>query len=138
MKHTFDGKVEDGKLVLYNRDSFLDHIKTHDGRAVTISIERGGKRSNPQNRYLWSCVYKIISEYTGYEIDEVHDICKSLFNEKVLDVTNRDTGEVESVRIGGSTAKLTTVEFMEYVEKIQRHFAEMGVVIPDPNEERLE
>ena len=45
-----------------------------------------------------------------------------------------NTGTPEQPKVG-NTPKLNTVEFNEYVEKIQIWAAsEYGVVIPDPNE----
>ena len=35
--------------------------------------------------------------------------------------------------IGGSTTKLNKLQFIEYLEAIVMHFAERGLVIPDPD-----
>ncbi|WP_261345040.1 hypothetical protein [Limnoglobus roseus] len=38
------------------------------------------------------------------------------------------------VKIGGSTKRLTTVEFEEYTEKVRAWAATMGIALPLPNE----
>lgn len=62
---------------------------------------------------------------------EVHFFLKQKFNS--VSIASKD-GEV--IDVPGSTTKLTTIEFSEYVERINQ-FSSMylGVVIPDPNQE---
>ena len=131
----FDGKVSDGKLSLWDREAFDRHLRTLSGKSVSLELKAGGSRSTQQNRYLWGTVYKILSDYTGYTPEEIHEVCKLKFLPKIIDVTNKKTGEVDSQVIGGSTVKLTTIEFAEYVEQLQRFGAEMDCVIPDPIKE---
>ena len=84
-------------------------------------------RSNPQNRWYWGVCIDLISEHTGFTPEEVHEILKHKF------LTPKSLmGE----QIYPSTTSLTTVEFKNYMEKIQRWASmELSVVIPDPNEE---
>lgn len=135
MNVRFAGRVIEGRLELGDRESFTNYYKQFEGKNVVISIEKATrKRSSPQNSYLWGIVYKVISEYTGYEIEEVHEICKARFNPQLKELLNKETGELEMMGYSGSTTKLDTVQFMEYVEKIQRFFAPFGVNISDPNQ----
>jgi hypothetical protein len=107
-----------------------------DGRYL-VSIESGNNRSNPQNAYYWGCCLPLIKDgliEVGYrEItsnEQVHDLMKYMFLKKRI--VNEETGEV--IETIGSTAKLTTIEFMEYIDRIAQFSAEMlGVVIPAPN-----
>lgn len=70
--------------------------------------------------------------HLGHDVDEqeTHELLKSKFNsEKIV---NDETGEV--LEIPKSTARLNTVEMMDYIAKIQMWAAEfLNIVIPDPD-----
>lgn len=95
-------------------------------------------RSLPQNSYYWLMVVPTIKaglNDIGYDEiksnTEAHEFLKAKFLKKY--VHNKHNPE-EVIELPGSTAKLTTVEFMEYIAEIQRFSAEyLGVIIPDPN-----
>lgn len=75
-------------------------------------------RSNPQNAYYFGVIVDMISQETGNELEETHELLKVRFLKPI--------GKK-------STTQLTTVEFNTYIEKIQRWSAqELGCVIPDP------
>jgi len=102
-----------------------------------ISIENSKKRTSPQNKYYWSGVIPLVKDGlidVGYrEItsnEQVHDLMKFMFLKK--QIANEETGEV--IETIGSTTKLTTTEFNDYIDRIAQFAAEMlGVVIPPPN-----
>ena len=130
----FNGKVEHGKMILYDQSAFDIWIAGLEGKPITARIEISrNDRTNNQNAYLWGVVYKVISDTFGWTDDDVHEFCKNKFNPKFLEITDKATGEKEELKIGGSTRKLSTLDFMEYVEKIQIFFAEHDCFIPDPN-----
>lgn len=84
-------------------------------------------RSTPQNRYYWGVVVEILSEHIGFSPEEMHEILKHKF---------LNPFEKMGYKIYPNTTQLTTVEFKNYIEKIQRWAAqELQCVIPDPNEE---
>ena len=108
----------------------------NDGRYL-VSIESNKNRSGQQNRYYFGCVLPLVKDGlidVGYrEIstnEETHDLMKYMFLKK--QIANEETGEViESI---GSTTKLSTIEFNDYIDRIAQFAAEMlGVVIPPPN-----
>lgn len=107
-----------------------------DGRYL-VEVNTANKRTNPQNRYYHGLVVPMVQkgiEDLGTEISiaETHEFLKARFNS--IEVVNKETGEV--VAIPKSTSKLTTVQFNEYKEKIQRFASEfLGIYIPDPNEQ---
>jgi len=129
----FDGKVSENKLTLWDKDAFQRHLRTLNGKSVSLEVKPGGSRSTQQNRYLWGVVYKILSDYTGYTVEEMHEYCKMKFLPKHIDITNKRTGEIDSQTVGGSTVKLTTIEFAEYVGQLQKLGADLGCVVPDPD-----
>ena len=101
------------------------------GKKVTATLEKFKKeRSKDQNAYYWAVIVKMISDETGYEKNEVHELLAAHFI------------GTKKIKIGGlekevykSTAKLTTTDFMGYIEEIQRWSAEkLNLYIPDPNE----
>jgi hypothetical protein len=103
----------------------------------TITVERYvANRSNRANAAYWACIVTPISEHTGYEKDEVHALLKQFCNPKVVEIVDKDSGEVTEVTIGGSTASLTMEEFSLYFKRCQQFAAEkLDVYCPDPNEE---
>lgn len=114
--------------------SCLEHITSVNvGQKpiMTVEIKPFRKdRSNQQNRYYHGVVLKMISDYTGYCADELHETFKSqLLPTKVV--------QIGSVRkeVSTSTTSLTTTQFEDYCEDIRRFAAEtIGLVIPDPNQ----
>lgn len=109
-----------------------------DGRYL-VSIENGNNRTSPQNRYYWGCCLPLVKEGLqgiGYrEVktnEDAHEVLKYLFLKKLI--PNEETGE--AIEILGSTAKLTTVEFNEYIDQIVQWGAEyLNIQIPLPNEQ---
>lgn len=107
-------------------------LKSRKPKPYNVSIVEFRKnRSNNANRYYWGVVIKELCSHTGYNADEMHDLLKAKFNPKEL--VFKETGE--SIKIGGSTADMNTLEFDNYLEQI-RIFAltELDVLIPLPNE----
>lgn len=75
-------------------------------------------RSNPQNKYYFGVIVDMISQETGNEPEETHELLKLKFL-KPMGKQN--------------TTQLDTREFNLYIEKIQRWAAqELSMVIPDP------
>ncbi|MEN6423332.1 MAG: hypothetical protein ABFD76_15440 [Smithella sp.] len=112
------------KLATYKR--LGDYLKTLHGKNIELTIrERKSQRSLNQNRYYFGVVLDILSNHTGYESDEMHEILKFKFLKTVK-------ADMEYIK---STTKLNTVEFEEYLTKIKQWAAvELNCYIPDPNE----
>lgn len=124
----FTGQVKEGRVVFDQPQRWTGIVGRFEGQRIEVSLRRERvTRSHAQNRYWWSVVVPIFSEYTGYEKDEAHDVLKMLFlrEEKAL-----PTGEV--VDVPGSTARLSTAEFSDLVERVARWMAEHGVYLPPP------
>ena len=94
---------------------------------VEIKLDKA-TRSNQQNRYYWDIVVGLISECTGYEPDEVHEILKQEFLGKQLQLG-------EKTFTLATTTNQTTLEFEDYLSKIRVWASkELGCYIPLPNE----
>jgi hypothetical protein len=97
------------------------------------------KRSNQQNRYYHGCCLPLVKEglqNIGYrEVrtnEDAHEVLKYLFLKKLI--PNEETGEV--IEILGTTTKLSTTEFNEYIERIIQWASEyLNIQIPLPNEQ---
>jgi len=105
-----------------------------------LTIEKVyNRRSNPQNAYLWGVVYPLVKDglidagfdefKQDFDCEMTHELCKFRFLKK--DIVNEDGEVIETL---GSTAKLTTVQFMEYLGNIQKWSSEyLQIFIPDPD-----
>ena len=105
-------------------------------------------RSLSQNAYLWAVPNKMISEATGYEVDEVHEYLLGAYfgwREKRVPKKPSNPQGVESVprrtttkNESGKRNVLSTKDFAEYVGFVQRFAAQkLHIVIPDPDPELL-
>lgn len=89
------------------------------------------KRSSSQNAYLWGVAYPVITQHLeGWTGDDVHEF---FLGEHFGWQTVEGFGRKRMKPLRRSSG-LSTVEFNEHVEFIQRFMAERGVYIPDPNE----
>jgi hypothetical protein len=116
-----------------------------EGKAWRVSAEPvKSERSSSQNAYLWAVPNKMISDLTGYEVDEVHEyLCGRYWGwkDKRVPKTPRNPSGVESVPVRttttdehGKRSVLSTQEFMDYVDFVQRFAATtLHLVIPDPD-----
>lgn len=138
-KITITSSVENGNLKR-NRKLIKDAISTFENKTVSITIQKFRKsRSNNQNAYFWGVVVPLVQQGLIDATAEVRD-AQSIYQQILLpmfaptrDITNRDTGEVISERM--TSSELSTVEFMEFIQEIQKWAAEfLGITIPDPNE----
>lgn len=101
------------------------------GKELRVEVcEYRKRRSDDQNKALWGLAYKILHDATGNDPDDLHTFfLGEHFGWEVIDVM----GQKRRVPIKRSS-KLTTVEFAEFFEFIQRRSAEtVGVYIPDPD-----
>jgi hypothetical protein len=114
-------------------------------RAWQVTIEPVKvTRTIQQNRYLNGVAYKLISDKTGYERDEIHEYFLGLFfgwkTKRVPRKPSNPKGE-ESVPVRSTTTNesgehdvLSTEDFWKYVEFLQRFAAQkLQLIIPDPD-----
>lgn len=108
----------------------FDKIKSLDDQRYRVFVLDAKKlRSNNANRYYWGVVIAAISEHTGYDPAEIHEMMKKKFNLKTALLGS--TMEEYS----GSTRILNTKEFAEYVDKIRMWAnVELDCRIPDAGE----
>ena len=128
MSPIFKGMVENGKLKLDNPFRYAVKLSLLNGKRIELVLRKEKKqRTNPQNAYYHAVIVKMLEERTGYSHDEMHEALKIQFASR----PDPETGLV----IVESTAKMTTVRFIEYCEEIQRWAIEfLALDIPGPNE----
>jgi hypothetical protein len=123
----FSGYVEGGKLKLERRDKLDQHILTLEGKRVGMIIRiESQSRTAKQNAYYWGVIVRMIADYTGHDQDETHEILKYKFNPRNIEVDGKE------VTIGGSTRDLTTVQFIDYNDRIKL-WALTGLNLTIPN-----
>jgi hypothetical protein len=133
---------EEGKVAkVHQKQYFDDFLKQFAGKSVKVTVEKWKKqRSLQQNRYYFgSLILQVIDALVenGYPRSElnaeiVHEMLKAKFLKK--DLVSEITGDV--INITGSTATLTTTEFMDYIDDIARWMAEyLNTVLILPNEQ---
>lgn len=87
-------------------------------------------RSSLQNRALWGIAYKLLSEHTGHEPDELHEYFLGEFwGWETVDFFGQ-----KKRRPKRRSHDMKTTEFSDYYAFIQRKGAQLvGVYIPDPD-----
>lgn len=126
---TFPGTVKQGNLVLESPARFSRFLKGFEGKRVELILRRRKRtRTDQQNRYYWGVIIDILGNEFGYEPEEMHSALKL----KLLRVDQDQDHPIETVK---STASLSTIEFLDYIARIQRWAAqEFNIYLPDPKE----
>lgn len=123
----YPGLIKNGKIVLDDRGGFQFAVNKLEGKRVQVLVRKQTtSRSYKQNRLYWLYL-TFIGQELGYETEELHSTFKAMF------LTDR-SGKMPIVR---STTSLTTDEFGVYTDKIKRKVAEMGIVLPDPEQTEI-
>ena len=105
--------------------------KLTPAKSWTVEVKQYSKRrSNDQNEALWGLAYKILSDATGHDAEDLHTFfLGEHFGWEVKDVLGQKR-KVPKRR----SSKLTTAEFAEFFAFIQQRSAEtVGIYIPDPD-----
>jgi len=149
----FPATKKDGKFHVLGRKLLDKKIEQLDNGAYELVLRKKKKRrSNAQNSYYWGVMVKMImqglkemgmrvklaehDQWMGELIQSMddkscHNFLKNNFIESV--VIDEETGEI--IKNDVTTKKLTTVEFMEYMQPIYEWAAEfLNIQIPLPNE----
>ncbi|MGF7219071.1 hypothetical protein GGR92_005251 [Spirosoma lacussanchae] len=129
------GNITGGKLSIVEREKFYQSLSAFADCEISLTVKAlEPQRSNSQNRYYHGIVVKMIAEAMSeaygedVDVDEAHEHLKSMFNLRTIETANGYT-----VKMPGSTKRLSTVEFSTYVDKCRMWAAEFfGINIPDP------
>lgn len=95
-------------------------------RVFVLDLKKA--RSTSQNRYLWFC-YSVIAEHTGIDSEDLHELCKQMFNLKTAMLNGT------LIEFPGTTKMLDTKDMTVYIDKVRRWaLDELGCYIPQANE----
>jgi hypothetical protein len=124
MNRLHRARAAKGKLHFLDREEFDREVAALGECNVEVIVRKfRPKRSISANRYYFGVVLKMLSNYTGYTVGELHALLKS----ELLFCEFDQNGEpIES------TADLSSKQFTEYVEECRRFAADLGVDVPDP------
>ena len=159
------GKVdESGVLHGIPKTKLKNDLKSFAGKNIEMIIRRKVKHRSYQQNRLWWLYMTMLGDEIGYTKDEMHDICKmqflavtrytgiirntgtrTTFSKQDNEFIDMQTGEIfypsqleKVVKLTnpGSTAKLTTVEFMELIDKLVKWaIEELNITLPSPQEQ---
>lgn len=133
----FDTIINHGTIAIPSniRKELLDMT----GTKVMVSVKKyRNMRSKRQNRYYWGVVVKTIQAYSKdilgeeYTKEEVHLYLVHNILGRIPEVTVVMGDHILTYK-DVETSKMSTEEFGEYIMKIQKHFAELDIDIPDPD-----
>ncbi len=121
----FHGRVIEGKIKLDAPTAWRALLYSFEGKEVELRLCRYRQtRSLSQNAYYWGVVVALLSEYTGYDPDDMHEALKLKF------LVDRFVGKFGLIKVK-STTDLDTGEMTEYIEQVRQWAAAIGCVIPD-------
>jgi len=76
----FRGTIREGKINLDNPARFAAHLKNYEGKRVEVVLRKEkSQRSLNQNSYYHGVVVKTLSDFTGYDPEEMHEVLKFKF-----------------------------------------------------------
>lgn len=127
--------IKDGQIA--NKRTVASQFALPDGTYL-ITIKSKKQRSVQQNRFWWGALLPLVKiglNDAGYsEVktnEDAHEVIKAIFLKK--HISNSDGLALE---MAGSTAELTTIEFNELIDNVQKWAAEfLNIQIPSPNEQ---
>jgi hypothetical protein len=111
-------------------------LTASDDYEITIT-QRSKRRSMSQNSFLWGVVYPYIiagggEALAGWTAEDLHEyFLGEIFGWEVLEGMGRK--RMKPVK---RSSRMTKTEFMDYLEQISQRCAEMGIVIPEPEEQK--
>jgi len=130
---------EEGHLVPQNLEEIKAMmVSSFEGKDVEVSIKaHKRKRSNRQNRWYWGVaiptVQSGILEQTGIleEKETIHALILSAVGGLTME-TKHIMG-MNVIRVNQKrTSDMSVEEFSNFFERVIGHFAEKGIVIPEP------
>ena len=105
-----------------------------ESRAWVVTVEEFRRpRTNQQNAFLWGVVYPCVIEagnLEGWTPNDLHEyFLGECFGWETLEGMGRK--KIKPVK---RSSRLNKQEFSDYLEFISAKCADMGIVIPEPNE----
>ena len=135
MKLLHRGHIESAELIFDSRKEFENAKRRLEGKRFELTIERQrSHHSDSQRAYLFGVVYETLAKETEQPKGSIHEFFKLKFLPIEMEITNQNTGEIESVIIPGSTKRLTKDEMTGYIQNVILWIEEWGIHVPSPDE----
>tara|TARA_R100000231_G_scaffold82771_1_gene63223 strand:+ start:199 stop:642 length:444 start_codon:yes stop_codon:yes gene_type:complete len=135
--------VKNGSLQILKNDYIKPILQSMENKELVVVLnEYHQKRTTQQNRWYWGVVIPTIIQFVKeessreYEKEDIHDYnVTELLRPRIhtRDVLDRQVITYEVKRVSA----MTTKEFADFVERLQQHWAERGLVIPDPDQKEF-
>lgn len=138
MKLTVPGVIARGAIRLDDRRGFnADVAKFGEGQAIVLAVEdEKTSASRKAYGYYYGVVLKLLAEYSGHSVDDLHAWAKAKFTPKHVALLDGNGQIVDDLVVGSTTTTFDGHEFYEYVEELRRFMLErLQVVTPDPDPE---
>lgn len=116
----------------FDKNAFMAAVDKFASAGDVVKLERiPPPRTNSQNRYYWALV-AILSDFTGYESDEVHNLCIEHYAPEYTRVSN--SGKENTFKL--STSKMDTKQMTDYINSIRTMGDRIGCYLPTADEFR--
>lgn len=128
-KILFRGTIKNSSFEPKSPEYYRHHLKKFEGKEISIAVVPNKKvRSDKQHRAYWWWL-GLLSEHTGHTTDELHRLFKGLYlPKKFINYKGKQYA------LATSTTELSVSEFIVYMEHVAREAAELGCVLPEPDE----
>jgi len=97
------------------------------------------KRTNPQNRALWGCAYKLVEQEAGYSPEKFHELmCGEFFGWKrdsIFGNIKKEPVRTTTKDDEGKTDVIDRETLSKFYLFIQAYCSPFGVDIPDPEKD---
>jgi len=87
----------------------------------------------PANNYYWH-VLEVIGDELGYDKEEVHELMGLRYRKEIKTIGYEKTGEIIEIEYIQSTTTMSSQAFGQYVDKVVRFGASLGINILSPEE----
>lgn len=125
----FHAEIKAHSIKFKNEGYIRQMLSKWEGKKVEVSINgEFNKRSINQNKYYW-LVLELIGRDTGNLPEDLHRLFKSQFLKK-----KQVSFKGKAYNMPVSTTELSKGEFVEYMMKIGAEVAELGIVLPSPED----
>ena len=120
------GRIKNGQVQVQR--FFKQDLAKWEGKSILI--ERADGKTQSQLGYLFGVVFKIVSGYTGFTVEETYQVYKKKF----LSYEKEHKGKIYKFEKGLSQCKID--EAKEFIDKVIKHAtAELNLIVPESDEE---
>ncbi len=123
--------IKDGKLSINRPDVFEGWLRSQEGKPQELVVKpQRDDKTMSQLAYFHGVICKLLSDYTGYTLNETKGLCKGHFLTTVV----RSRLDDKEIAIVPSLADLSKHDMSEFIDNCVMLAAKLGVVIPPPSE----